>query len=79
MVDRSSPRLLEVAHVAHRLSVSQEFVRRLIRSKELKAIRVGMRYRVRPEDLEAYLEAQQVRDDEDDEVRPVLTLQPKGA
>ena len=38
-------RLLEVSHVAHRWSVSQEFVRRLIRSGQLPAVLVGTRYR----------------------------------
>jgi len=50
------PRLLEVSHVAHRLSASQEFVRRLIREKRLAAIRLGTRYRVDPHDLEAYID-----------------------
>jgi excisionase family DNA binding protein len=51
------PRLLEVAHVAHRLSVSVEFVRRLIRTKALPAIRFGRRWWVDPRDLEAYIDA----------------------
>jgi len=50
-------RLLEVSHVAHRLSASQEFVRRLIRLKKLPAIRLETRWRVDPVDLEAYIEA----------------------
>lgn len=52
-------RFLEVSHVAHRLSFSQEWVRRLIREKKLKAIRLGGRWRVDPEDLQRFLEAQQ--------------------
>jgi excisionase family DNA binding protein len=54
------PRLLEVGHVAHRLSVSPGFVRRLIREKELPAIRLGGRFRVDPHDLQTFIEAQRV-------------------
>jgi excisionase family DNA binding protein len=54
----SPPRLLEVAHVAHRLSASQEFVRRLIREGKLRAIRIGRRWRVDPADLEAFIDQQ---------------------
>jgi excisionase family DNA binding protein len=53
-----SPTLLEVAHVAHRLSASQEFVRRLIRDRKLAAIRLGTRWRVDPVDLQAFIDAQ---------------------
>lgn len=56
-------RLLEVAHVAHRLSVSQEFVRRQIRWGKLPAIRLGARWRVDARDLEQYLEAQRSQHD----------------
>ncbi len=54
------PHLLEVSHVAHRLSASQEFVRRLIRDKKLAAIRLGTRYRIDPMDLQAFIDAQRV-------------------
>lgn len=49
--------LLEVSHVAHRLSVSPEWVRRLIREKKLAACRFGKRYRVDPHDLQAFIDA----------------------
>jgi len=52
------PHLLEVAHVAHRLSASQEYVRRLIRERKLAAIRLGTRWRVDPLDLQAFIDAQ---------------------
>lgn len=52
--------LLEVQHVAHRLSASQEYVRRLIRTKKLAAIRLGTRWRVDPVDLAAFINAQRV-------------------
>jgi excisionase family DNA binding protein len=51
------PHLLEVAHVAHRLSTSQEFVRRKIREGVLPALRMGARYRIEEADLLAYIAA----------------------
>lgn len=54
------PHLLEVAHVAHRLSASEEFVRRLIRDRKLAAIRLGARWRIDPVDLQAFLDQQRV-------------------
>jgi excisionase family DNA binding protein len=55
------PRLLEVAHVAHRLSASQEYVRRLIRERKLQAIRLGTRWRVDPVDLQAFIDQQRAQ------------------
>lgn len=55
------PRLLEVSHVAHRLSVSQDFVRRLIRDKKLAAIPIGRRWRIDPVDLQAFLDQQRAQ------------------
>ena len=55
---RPVPRLLEVAHVAHRLCASQGYVRRLIREGKLAAIRLGTRWRVDPEDLKRFIDAQ---------------------
>jgi len=52
------PHLLEVSHVAHRLSVSQDFVRRLIRDKKIAAIQLGTRWRIDPMDLQAFIDAQ---------------------
>ena len=51
------PRLLEVSHVAHRLSVGQRFVWQLIRDGKLPAIRLGPRWRVDPADLQTYIDA----------------------
>jgi excisionase family DNA binding protein len=48
-------RLLEVNHVGHRLSVSPGFVRRLIRSHQLPAVRLGGRWRVDEHDLQAFI------------------------
>lgn len=49
--------LLEVGHVAHRMSVSQEHVRRLIRRGELRALRFGRRWRVDPLVLREFIAA----------------------
>jgi excisionase family DNA binding protein len=54
------PHLLEVGHVAHRLSASEEYVRRLIRKKKLAAIRLGTRWRVDAADLQAFIDQQRV-------------------
>jgi excisionase family DNA binding protein len=54
------PSLLEVFHVARRLSASEEFVRREIRAGRLPAVRLGARWRVDPLDLEAYIDARRV-------------------
>jgi excisionase family DNA binding protein len=52
--------LLEVSHVAYRLSLSEDYVRRLIRAKKIPVIRLGARYRIDPLDLQAFIEAQRV-------------------
>ncbi len=57
---RAPPHLLEVSHVAHRLSASQGFVRQLIREKKLTAIRLGTRWRVDPTDLETFIEERRI-------------------
>jgi len=54
------PGLLEVAHVAHRLSASQEYVRELIRKGRLPAIQIGRRYRVDPVDLKAFIDKHRI-------------------
>lgn len=54
------PHLLEVSHVAHRLSASEEYVRQLIRGRKLAAIRLGTRYRVDPKDLQAFIDSKRV-------------------
>lgn len=52
--------LLTVAEVAELFRVSSMTVYRLIRNGELPAVRVGRSYRVREDDLQAYLQAQVV-------------------
>jgi len=49
-------RLLTVREVAVTLRVSTMTVYRLIRSGELRALRVGHSYRIRESDVDAYLE-----------------------
>lgn len=55
-----SPSLLTAAEVADQLRVSTMTIYRLIRRGELPAVRVGRNYRVRAEDIEAYLSGQRV-------------------
>lgn len=50
-------RLWTVAEVAEHMRVSNMTVYRLIKGGELPAIRVGKNYRIRGEDLVAYLDA----------------------
>ena len=51
-------RLLTVSEVADHLRVSTMTVYRLIKSGELRAVRVGKSYRLREEDIDSYLSAQ---------------------
>ncbi|MBW3578292.1 MAG: helix-turn-helix domain-containing protein [Actinobacteria bacterium] len=54
-------RLLTVSEVAAELRVSNMTVYRLIRRGQLSALRVGKNYRVRQQDLAAYLKAGSVQ------------------
>lgn len=54
------PRLLEVFQVAQRLSLCEDYVRELIRREQLPAIRIGVRYRVDPADLQEFIDARRV-------------------
>jgi excisionase family DNA binding protein len=77
-------RLLEVSHVAHRLSASPWFVRQLIRSHQLPAIRIGTRWRVDPRDLEGFINArrvaalQQAIATHEAALDPTLGIKPRG-
>lgn len=53
----ATARFLTVAEVADLLRVSNMTVYRLIKSGELPAARIGKSYRVREDDVDAYLEA----------------------
>lgn len=50
-------KLLTLALVAEQLDVSLRTVERLVARGELAVVRVGRQVRVRPQDLDAYLEA----------------------
>jgi excisionase family DNA binding protein len=52
--------LLSVNELARHLGISKWTVYRLVRSREIRSVRVGERIRFRPEDVEAYLEARKV-------------------
>ena len=54
----SRARFLTVTEVADLMRVSSMTVYRLIKSGDLPAVRVGKSYRVREEDLDAYLARQ---------------------
>lgn len=64
------PFLLEVGTVAHRLGMSPEFVRELIRKGKLPAKRFGRCLRVDAADVRAYIEHEQA---------PLGTLPPHPA
>ena len=51
------PRLLTPNEVAEQLRVSTMTVYRLIKSGDLRAVRVGKAYRLLEDDVDAYLEA----------------------
>jgi excisionase family DNA binding protein len=48
-------RFLTPAEVAEELRVSSMTVYRLIRAGELRAVRIGKSFRIRPDDVDAYL------------------------
>ena len=55
---QSRARFLTVLEVADQLRVSTMTVYRLIKSGELRAVRVGKSYRLREDDVDAYLSKQ---------------------
>lgn len=57
MAKLSESRFLTVQEVADLMRVSSMTVYRLIKSGELRAVRVGRSFRVRQEDVDGYLEA----------------------
>jgi excisionase family DNA binding protein len=56
-VDTVQTRLLRIEDVADRLAVSRSMAWKLVATGELRSIRIGRAVRVRPADLEAYLDA----------------------
>jgi len=56
--DLSDVRFLTVAEVADMMRVSTMTVYRLVKAGDLPAVRIGKSYRVREDDLDAYLAKQ---------------------
>jgi excisionase family DNA binding protein len=56
-VDTVHSRLLRIEDVADRLSVSRSMAWKLIATGELRSIRIGRAVRIRPADLEAFLDS----------------------
>ena len=48
--------MLTVDEAAHYLRISRRQVYKIVRGGDLRAVRVGERLRLRPEDVDAYLE-----------------------
>ena len=60
-------RFMSVEQIAHDLNVSEDFVRGLIRSRQLPAYKVGKKeYRVKTTDYEKFLEDRKLTDDDKD-------------
>lgn len=53
----NTAKLLRLTEVADRLDVSLITVRRLIKDGQIQTVRVGRILRVRPQDLEAYIQS----------------------
>ena len=47
---------LTVRQIAKKLDITEEWIRDLIKAKEIKAVKVG-KWRVKPEDLEEFIES----------------------
>ena len=54
--DLTAARLLRIEDVADRLTVSRSMAWKLVAGGELRSVRIGRSVRVRPVDLEAYVE-----------------------
>ena len=60
----SQDQLLTLQQVADRLQVSMSTIRRLADAGDLKLVRIGRNLRVRPDDLQTYIEANIIKGDE---------------
>ena len=47
---------LTVRQVAKKLDITEEWVRDLIKAKEIKAVKIG-KWRIKPEDLDEFIES----------------------
>lgn len=52
-----SPKLLKASDVANRLNVSRSLAYRLLQDGSIPAVRIGTALRVRPQELEAFIES----------------------
>jgi excisionase family DNA binding protein len=57
MTTTTAYKLLRLTEVAERLDVSLPTVRRLVKVGTIRTVRVGRAIRVRPQDLEAYIQS----------------------
>ena len=57
----TNPRLLRANDVAKILNISLALAYRLLQTGELPCVRIGTAVRVRPQDLEAYIDANLTR------------------
>jgi excisionase family DNA binding protein len=57
MAQEARPGLLTVAEVAAMLRVSEMTIYRLIKAGELRALQIGKSYRLREDDVDAFLAA----------------------
>jgi excisionase family DNA binding protein len=57
--------ILTTAEVAQRLKISRRAVQWLIHQRQLKAMRIGRVYRVRPQHIEAFLSAHETAERSD--------------
>jgi excisionase family DNA binding protein len=64
------PKFFEIAQVARLLSVSEEYVRRLIRKRRLKAIHLGRMWRVADTEVQRFLDETHEHTEEFLEARP---------
>lgn len=55
-VDGDAVRLLRLEEIAERLAVSRSMAWKLIAHGEIRAVRIGRAVRVRPADLDAYID-----------------------
>ena len=60
-VDGANGRLLRLAEVAERLSISKSMAWKLVAYGQLRSVKIGRAVRVRPSDVEEYL-ARSTRD-----------------
>lgn len=55
-VNGARDRLLRLEDVAERLSISRSMAWKLVANREISSIRIGRAVRIRPEDLEAFID-----------------------